>query len=61
MLDVDLMKAQSGKGEFQLHGEDWLGKHYEEHHPSMEEAMENARRAGLDIDRKDPLPLTDQK
>ena len=27
------------------YGEDWLGKHYEEHHPSMEEAMENARRA----------------
>jgi len=27
------------------YGEDWLGKHYDEHHPSMEEAMENARRA----------------
>ena len=27
------------------YGEDWLGKHYEEHHPSMKEAMENARRA----------------
>lgn len=27
------------------YGEDWLGRHYEEHHPSMEEAMENARRA----------------
>lgn len=27
------------------YGEDWLGKHYEEHHPSMEEAMENARGA----------------
>lgn len=26
------------------YGEDWLGKHYEEHHPSMAEAMENARR-----------------
>ena len=29
------------------YGEDWLGKHYEEHHPSMEEAMENARRPAL--------------
>lgn len=27
------------------YGEDWLGKHYEEHHPTMEQAMENARRA----------------
>ena len=27
------------------YGEDWLGRHYEEHHPSMEQAMENARRA----------------
>ena len=27
------------------YGEDLLGKHYEEHHPSMKEAMENARRA----------------
>ena len=27
------------------YGEDWLGKHYEEHHPSMEEAMNNARQA----------------
>ena len=27
------------------YGEDWLGKHYAEHHPSMDEAMENARRA----------------
>lgn len=27
------------------YGEDWLGKHYEEHHPSMKEAMANARRA----------------
>lgn len=26
------------------YGEDWLGKHYEEHHPGMAEAMENARR-----------------
>lgn len=26
------------------YGEDWLGRHYEEHHPSMEEAMQNARR-----------------
>jgi hypothetical protein len=26
------------------YGEDWLGKHYEEHHPSMEDAMKNARR-----------------
>lgn len=29
------------------YGGDWLGKHYEEHHPSMKEAMENARRAVL--------------
>jgi len=27
------------------YGEDWLGKHCAEHHPSMEQAMENARRA----------------
>jgi hypothetical protein len=27
------------------YGEDWLGYHYEEHHPSMEEAMKNARQA----------------
>ena len=27
------------------YGEDWLGKHYEESHPSMAEAMENARRS----------------
>ena len=27
------------------YGEDWLGKHYQEHHPSREEVMENARRA----------------
>jgi hypothetical protein len=27
------------------YGEDWLGNHYEEHHPSMEEAMKNARQA----------------
>jgi hypothetical protein len=27
------------------YGEDWLGKHYEEQHPSMEQAMENARRS----------------
>jgi hypothetical protein len=27
------------------YGEDWLGRHYEEHHPSTQEAMENARRA----------------
>ena len=26
------------------YGEDWLGEHYEEHHPNMAEAMENARR-----------------
>ena len=26
------------------YGEDWIGKHYEEHHPSMAEAIENARR-----------------
>jgi hypothetical protein len=26
------------------YGEDWLGKHYEEHHPTMAEAIENARR-----------------
>jgi hypothetical protein len=26
------------------YGEDWLGKHYEEHHPNMKDAMENARR-----------------
>ena len=26
------------------YGEDWLGKHYEEHHPSMRDAIENARR-----------------
>ncbi len=26
------------------YGEDWLGKHYEEHHPSMAEANKNARR-----------------
>jgi hypothetical protein len=26
------------------YGEDWLGEHYEEHHPSMAEAIENARR-----------------
>jgi len=26
------------------YGEDWLGRHIEEHHPSMQEAMENARR-----------------
>ena len=26
------------------YGEDWLGKHYEEHHPNMEDAIENARR-----------------
>lgn len=25
------------------YGEDWLEKHYEEHHPTMEEAMKNAR------------------
>ena len=27
------------------YGEDWLGKHYKENHPSMAEAMENARRS----------------
>ena len=27
------------------YGEDWLGKHYKESHPSMAEAMENARRS----------------
>ena len=26
------------------YGEDWLGHHYEEHHPSMAEAQENVRR-----------------
>ena len=26
------------------YGEDWLGKHYEEHHPNMKDAIENARR-----------------
>ncbi len=26
------------------YGEDWLGMHYEEHHPNMEDAIENARR-----------------
>jgi hypothetical protein len=26
------------------YGEDWLGKHYEEHHPSFEQALEDARR-----------------
>ena len=26
------------------YGEDWLGKHYEEHHPTMQEAIENASR-----------------
>lgn len=26
------------------YGEDWLGRHYKESHPSMAEAMENARR-----------------
>jgi hypothetical protein len=26
------------------YGEDWLGKHYEEHHPKMKDAIENARR-----------------
>jgi hypothetical protein len=26
------------------YGEDWLGRHYEEHHPSMKDAIENARR-----------------
>lgn len=27
------------------YGEDWLGKHYEEHHPSPEEVRENVNRA----------------
>jgi hypothetical protein len=27
------------------YGEDWLGKHYKEGHPSMAEAMENAKRS----------------
>jgi len=27
------------------YGEDWLGQHYEEHHPTMQEAMENVRKA----------------
>jgi len=31
------------------YGEDWLGKHYEEHHPKMEEAMENARRRAASL------------
>ena len=26
------------------YGEDWLGEHYEEHHPDMAQAMQNARR-----------------
>jgi hypothetical protein len=26
------------------YGEDWLGRHYKEHHPGMAESMENARR-----------------
>ncbi len=26
------------------YGEDWLGKHYAQHHPSMAEAIQNARR-----------------
>jgi hypothetical protein len=30
------------------YGEDWLGKHYEEHHPTMEEARENVRRAAAE-------------
>jgi len=33
------------------YGEDWLGRHYREHHPSMEEVRANVRRAaGLDGD-----------
>jgi len=27
------------------YGEDWLSRHYKEHHPTMEEGMENARRS----------------
>ena len=37
------------------YGEDWLGEHYEEHHPSMAEAIENARRragSNLESERK---------
>lgn len=30
------------------YGEDWLGEHYEEHHPSLAEAMENARKQAGD-------------
>ncbi|MDG2107283.1 MAG: DUF3500 domain-containing protein [Woeseiaceae bacterium] len=26
------------------YGEDWLGKHYEEHHPNIKDAIENTRR-----------------
>jgi hypothetical protein len=37
------------------YGEDWLGKHYEEHHPNMAEAMENARRsAAAKLDGESP-------
>ena len=31
------------------YGEDWLGQHLEEHHPSMEEAMENARKRAEEL------------
>jgi hypothetical protein len=31
------------------YGEDWLGKHYEEHHPNMEDTMENARRRAASL------------
>ena len=31
------------------YGEDWLGKHYEEHHPNMEDAIENARRRAASL------------
>ncbi|HSG97457.1 MAG TPA: DUF3500 domain-containing protein [Woeseiaceae bacterium] len=30
------------------YGEDWLGRHYKEHHPTMEEARENVRRAATE-------------
>jgi len=35
------------------YGEDWLGKHYKESHPSMAEAMQNARRNAAEASAKD--------
>jgi len=35
------------------YGEDWLGQHYEEHHPTMEEAIQNAQRG---VDALDATP-----